>query len=158
MTFLPGATIVRQGDTGDDFYIIKQGEAVVIREEKDGTEKAVDYKYQGDWFGEDALSKGLPRNATIKAASTGQQRTEALRVDKGTFMQLLGPIREILERDEATCRSLDAFAVPLFAQLSAENRADLVNKLQLEEFADGSPVFKQGAWPYRGQMNAAANS
>jgi hypothetical protein len=148
MTYLAGETIVKQGDIGEDFFILKKGEAEVLHEEPDGTRKAVDYKYQGDWFGDDALTKGLPRNATIIAASTGQQRTEALRVDKTTFMQLLGPVRDILDRTENMCRSLDAFAVPLFAQLTAESRNELVKKLELEEFDDGSCVFKQGAWSH----------
>jgi CRP-like cAMP-binding protein len=84
-----------QGDIGDAFYIIKAGEAEVIKLMADGTKKTVDYKYQGDYFGDEALTKGLPRNATIVAAKSGQKRTEALRVDKSTFMQLLGPIHDV---------------------------------------------------------------
>lgn len=98
--FEAGETIVREGEAGNDFFIIKKGEVKIFQLEANGAQKTVFYKYQGDWFGEEAMSTGLPHTATVVAASKGQERTEVLKVNKRTFMKLLGPIRDVLERSE----------------------------------------------------------
>lgn len=136
--FESGQTIMRQGEVGEHFYILKAGEAEVLRKSGDGATKRIDYLYQGDHFGEVALTKDQPRYATVVAAE-GSKRTEALRVDRSTFMQLLGPIRDVLDRTDQACRALDAFAVPLFAELTAECRSEIVKRLKQEEFANGPP-------------------
>ncbi|KAL1518772.1 hypothetical protein AB1Y20_003056 [Prymnesium parvum] len=144
-TFAPGDTIVTEGEQGEHFYVLKSGEAKVLRKEKDGTLKIIDYKYKGDHFGDEALTKGLPRNATVIAAdSGGLQQIEALRVDKSTFMELLGPICEVLERTEGAVRTLDLFAVPLLSELTAESREDLIKRLVEVSFAEGEIIFSQG--------------
>lgn len=48
--------VVVQGDVGDRFYIIKEGEAVVF---VDG--KEVNRLFRADFFGEQALLKDEPR-------------------------------------------------------------------------------------------------
>jgi putative ABC transport system ATP-binding protein len=63
-----GATIVRQGDEGDKFYIIRSGSADVYRE--DGGQKTLVARLgEGEFFGEAALVTGEPRNATVVATT-----------------------------------------------------------------------------------------
>ena len=89
--------IIREGEAGDVFYILSSGGAKVFRgvDKKSGHPKQIDYKYQGDFFGEAALLHDAPRNATLVA---DEHNTECLLVDRGLFNeQLLGPLKDIME-------------------------------------------------------------
>ena len=61
---MPGEIIIQQGDEGDNFYIIDQGEVEIYV----GGEKVLSIG-EGGSFGELALIYGTPRAATVKAAS-----------------------------------------------------------------------------------------
>jgi putative ABC transport system ATP-binding protein len=61
-----GTVIVRQGDPGDKFYVIKTGTVDVIVEDA-GTRRTVATLGKGNFFGEAALLTGAPRNATVVA-------------------------------------------------------------------------------------------
>jgi cGMP-dependent protein kinase 2 len=55
-----------QGDPGDQFYIIKEGEAVVYQQTAQGTRK-VNHLFKADFFGERALLTDEPRAASVEA-------------------------------------------------------------------------------------------
>ena len=57
-----GTVIVREGDAGDRFYIVAEGEIEVTQDEVQISELAA-----GDYFGEIALLRDMPRTATVKA-------------------------------------------------------------------------------------------
>jgi CRP-like cAMP-binding protein len=60
---MEGATIVREGDIGDTFYVIVEGEAKVTS--KSG--RVVNRLRPGDFFGEISLLDGGPRTADVVA-------------------------------------------------------------------------------------------
>ena len=62
-----GSTIIRQGDPGEKFYMIRSGAVNVQRETAQGRVLVAVLK-EGEFFGEAALITGAPRNATIVAA------------------------------------------------------------------------------------------
>ena len=72
-----GETIVCQGDVGDRFYVIADGEVEVFQ---DGTwmRRSAD----GDFFGEIALILDVPRTATVVATRPGM----LLAVERGDFL------------------------------------------------------------------------
>lgn len=62
---LAGVTIIRQGEPGDKFYLVRHGEVEVIAEEVGGPRKLATLR-EGDCFGERALLTGEPRSATVR--------------------------------------------------------------------------------------------
>jgi putative ABC transport system ATP-binding protein len=64
----PGDVVIRQGDPGELFYLIRSGSVDVLVEEAGKTEKVAQLN-EGQYFGEAALLRDEPRNATIAANS-----------------------------------------------------------------------------------------
>ena len=60
----PGSVVVKQGDEGDKFYVIRHGSVEVRREDHRSTTTLATLG-PGDFFGEMALISGDPRNATV---------------------------------------------------------------------------------------------
>lgn len=61
-----GDVVIRQGDAGDLFYLIRSGSVDVLVTDGTGDKKVAELK-QGQYFGEAALITDEPRNATIIA-------------------------------------------------------------------------------------------
>ncbi|AOM81539.1 ATP-binding cassette domain-containing protein [Salisediminibacterium beveridgei] len=68
-TFQEGGQVIQEGDEGDKFYLIVRGKADVVKTMDDGTVKTVASLSDGDFFGEIALLKNVPRTASIVAAT-----------------------------------------------------------------------------------------
>ena len=81
-----GEVLVRQGESGDAFYVIIDGSAVVRRDGRDIAELGA-----GDFFGELALLDPAPRNAAVVAA--GPMRVAAF--DEDAFEGLLRELPSI---------------------------------------------------------------
>jgi CRP-like cAMP-binding protein len=72
MELKSGQVIVRQGDPGDFYYIIKTGKVSVSRKaDKSGKVSMLGQLKEGDGFGEEALLSGTPRNATVVMVMDG---------------------------------------------------------------------------------------
>lgn len=86
VSFTAGETIIRQGEPGDYYYIIKKGQALISRKPTP-TAKDIKLAQLGDLdtFGEDSLISGEPRNVTITALTD----INLLRLGKAQFLQLI---------------------------------------------------------------------
>ncbi|PZN83438.1 MAG: cyclic nucleotide-binding protein [Candidatus Methylumidiphilus alinenensis] len=94
-----GQIIIRQGEPGDYYYLIRNGKADVLRKlEKQHKVSLVDHLEEGEGFGESALLSNSPRNATVVMATDGV----LLRLGKKDFDELLRePIVDWLGLEEA---------------------------------------------------------
>merc|ERR1719265_2439445 len=89
--FKNGDVIIKQGDAGDNFYILESGECTVHVDGKQMGEIEA-----GGYFGELALLHDQPRAATITASSPD---VKVLSLDKSTFTGVMGPLHTILKRN-----------------------------------------------------------
>ena len=72
-----GEVVFSQGDQGDGFYVVEEGELEIVR---DG--QVVHRPTAGGYFGEIALLRAVPRTATIRATTD----VRLLRLDGETFV------------------------------------------------------------------------
>ena len=83
-----GDHVVRQGDPGTRFYVIETG---VVRVDIDG--RQIRELGPGDWFGEIALLRDVPRTASIEAATD----VSLWAVDRDSFLTAVTAVRRSLE-------------------------------------------------------------
>ena len=83
--FAPGETILRQGDLGESFFFILEGEVEVVVRRGDA-EALIDRLEPGRYFGELALLGDRRRTATVRAAGDGV--TRLLELDEAAFHAL----------------------------------------------------------------------
>ena len=89
--FGKGEVIVKQGEAGDEFFIVAGG---AVKVERDG--KQVSTLGEGKYFGEVALLTSKPRQATVTATSDD---VRLLAVHRKVFQRVLGPLGDILSRN-----------------------------------------------------------
>ena len=66
--FAAGETVLREGETGEEFFLISDGEVDVVRADHEVARLG-----RGEFFGEVALISGEPRNATVVATEPLEQ-------------------------------------------------------------------------------------
>ncbi|GMU55846.1 MAG: hypothetical protein AMXMBFR33_49920 [Candidatus Xenobia bacterium] len=91
--FPGGSVIVKEGDMGDSFYVIRNGHVRVLKSVND-EELVLSELGLGEGFGEMALMVDQPRSATVKAVDD----VEALVLIREDFIQLTRRIPELAEK------------------------------------------------------------
>ncbi|KAK1881879.1 cGMP-dependent protein kinase 1 [Dissostichus eleginoides] len=87
-----GEFIVRQGATGDTFFIISKGKVNVTQEDPANQETAhLRELGRGDWFGERALQGEDVRTANVIASDT----VTCLVIDRDSFKHLIGGLGDV---------------------------------------------------------------
>jgi len=140
-TFYPGNNIITRGEIGDKFYIIRIGKVDVIAP-IDGREQVVAGLSAGDYFGEIALLKEIPRTATVQAKTL----TEAFVLTKEDFHRLVAKFDNMESRfiRNIECNEIIK-RMPIFSEFAADQITSLVSKLSTEQFAPGSVIILQGS-------------
>lgn len=95
-SYKAGSVIMQQGDAGEKFYIVEDGQCIAQKTFVEGAaaQEVMQYK-EGDYFGELALLRNEPRAASVLAKTD----CSVLYVDRRTFKKMLGPLEEILKRN-----------------------------------------------------------
>jgi CRP-like cAMP-binding protein len=115
-TVTAGATVVREGEQGDDLYLIESGTADVQMTTRDGRRVTINTLGPGDYFGEIALVTGGERTADVVATAS---------------MSLLRLSRDMMAKAKAE----GDFRTALFAVMQARTNAELLERCTEKERA-----------------------
>ncbi|GMK58579.1 hypothetical protein CspeluHIS016_0600210 [Cutaneotrichosporon spelunceum] len=85
--------IIREGELGDEFFLIESGAAEALKV-IDGVETVVKQMVKGDYFGELALLNRQTRAATVRAS----EKIRVAALGEQAFTRLLGPAKDIMAR------------------------------------------------------------
>lgn len=134
--FESGAVVIKQGDEGDNFYVIDTGDCDIFVQKGDEEPKKVLSLSSGGSFGELALIYGSPRAATVKAASDCMlwaiDRVTYRRILMGTTMRKRKLYEGFLEK------------VPILQHLTKYERITVADALEGYKFTDGQVIVRQG--------------
>jgi CRP-like cAMP-binding protein len=111
--YLPGECVVRQGEAGQELYVILEGTADV-RIRQDGRSLTVATLQKGQFFGEMSLLTGEPRTATVVArtplrvVAVGKQGLSRVAQEDGRVIDLIGEV--VARRQLATAVAKEQLA------------------------------------------------
>ncbi len=84
-TYPTDTVLCYEGDIGDKFYLISEGEIEILKKFTDTEERVMRTSRAGEYFGEMALLDDAPRTATVKTTKP----TVMLELDRETFESAL---------------------------------------------------------------------
>lgn len=114
--FLPGERVVRQGQPGQELYVIIEGRADVLVEQN-GLSSVVNQLAPGQFFGEMSLLTGDPRSATVVATTI----LRVLVVGKDALVQLVQEDKGVIERIGAVVARRQASTLAAKQELDRES-------------------------------------
>jgi CRP-like cAMP-binding protein/Zn-dependent protease len=144
-----GSTIVRQGETGDRFFLITRGTVEVVRaagsadrvSPTGAASERVATLEAGDYFGELALLNRAPRAATVRALTS----LDVLELAADDFARLVSPTWQLEERMVRAVAQRDELAnMGPFKELRPFERDLLLTKVREESFEAGEVIIQQG--------------
>eukprot|EP01038_Epipyxis_sp_PR26KG_P007986 gene7986-10829_t len=137
LSYEDGDYIIRQGDVGDSFYIIEDGQVKCTQVKASGREVDLITLKNGDYFGEMALMLNDTRHANCVAVG----KVKCLSLERSKFDMLLGSVQDILAK-RMRVRILQS--VPLLSKLPESKLAKLSNVMRVQSFQDGAYIIRQG--------------
>ncbi|XP_071454534.1 cAMP-dependent protein kinase type II regulatory subunit [Hetaerina americana] len=133
----PGEYVIKQGDDGDNFYVIESGVYITFVELPGEKAPRQVHKYEGcGSFGELALMYNMPRAATIQAAEDGSLWA----MDRLTFRRIL--LKSAFRKRRMYESLIES--VPMLKTLEPYERMNLADALVPRSFMDGERIIVQG--------------
>jgi cGMP-dependent protein kinase len=123
--FDEGATIIKQGEVGDNFFIIKSGSVVIKINSPEG-EKEVARKSAGEFFGEKALLSEDKRSANVYADGGP---VLCLTLDRIAFTNLIGTLDNLKADEEVLENSGPERVIPEYIKNSTFKDVNIIKPL-----------------------------
>jgi len=131
-----GDVIIKQGDEGDNFYVIDHGIAEIFIEKKGAAPLLVLVCKDGDSFGELALMYDAPRAATVIAKTPmklwAMDRLTYKHILMDTTLKKRGQYKEFLGK------------IPLLKSLDPYEHLKVADLLEVKEYKDGDEIIREG--------------
>ncbi len=136
-----GETIIRQGDMGARFYIVRRGSVQVSRRNADGLKLPLAELESGDYFGQAAMLTGEPHDATVRARTP----VSVFTLDKKSFDLLVrAGFRGRDKLDVAIKRVGLLRRIPIFADFDSLELQQIAAKLESVYVEGGQTIVEQG--------------
>ncbi|KAH0947626.1 hypothetical protein HN011_004400 [Eciton burchellii] len=133
----PEEFIIRQGDDGDNFYVIERGQFYVyVRDTVTGVDNHIHTYDNRGAFGELALLYNMPRAASVKAITLGTLWA----MDRQTFRRIV--LKAAYRKRKMYENLIDK--VPMLKSLESYERMNLADALVPKHYSDGEQIIKQG--------------
>jgi CRP-like cAMP-binding protein len=123
VAYVDGEPIFRQGDPGDEMYIVDDGQVEIILETGDGETVSLAMLERGDFFGEMAVLEGAPRTATARSKGgcrvlplRGALFTEMLQRDPETSLRIMRKLCSRIRDLQNRLAELDSDPVSLVVE------------------------------------------
>ena len=89
--------VINQGETGNKFYIVVQGQLVAEKKTEGSELPSVVFNYkEGDYFGELSLLHDIKRQASVKALS----KVRLASLDRESFKRIFGDLEDAMKKNE----------------------------------------------------------
>lgn len=96
LSYEPGERIITEGEKGNTFYLVIEGQAVALKRNPNNNMEEEVYQYSEKmYFGELSLIRDQPRAASIVART----KIKVASIDRNAFKRILGPLEDILKRN-----------------------------------------------------------
>jgi len=136
VTAKSGETVIRQGDKGENFYVLEAGSCKVTVTHGKGPEVQYGTLGSGNSFGELALLYNTPRAATITASATASLWV----LDRGTYRAICRHFKS--QRAKRYVEFLGN--VTQLKGLSKRELSTLAEAMEEETFSKGDVIIRQG--------------
>jgi len=102
-----GLVLFKEGDPGDDMYLVVSGEVEFSCKDENGTQQAVSGDKgickAGGYFGERALLNNAPRKCTVTLLTN----CRFLKISRDIFESILGPLEGVFKANENNYKEVD---------------------------------------------------
>ena len=145
MKFKPGQVIIREGEMGDLFYVITEGQVEIFIRDADGSDIILHEAGPGDFFGELSMLTSEPRSARVRA----MEHVTTLTLERDDFFEFLRTHThaaiDVLVELGGRLRENDQ----IFRSMVSRN----VNEIEEERMTMGQRIADKvadtiGSWPF----------
>jgi cGMP-dependent protein kinase len=131
--FQPGQRILKEGDPGDLFFIIKEGSVVCSKDTRD-----IRRLGRGEFFGEQALLYGTARSATVTAVD----KCRCLAVGREMLQEALGSRLEKTIFRNSIRIAMDSS--PVFSNFTPAQVNQVIERVQISRYRKGVVAIPSG--------------
>lgn len=135
-----GATVIREGDSGDKMFVVFSGRVEVLRELASGRQEPVATLAPGDVFGEIALLKSVPRTRSVCAS----EKSIVLSLSFEAFRTL---VLSKISRDEVedTVQKMGFLQrIPLACTWTPHAMAAFSRRATIQDYKEGDYLIHEG--------------